>query len=149
VAPRFPLAWLLTTGLILCAGGLAAIVVGTWLAAWLYGLLPPVIVDASAVGGAATASGVALAVIGALHVVAGVLLRRGVTAALTPAVVLAATMALLSIGWGAAALVSAASGGGPPAALVAGGIGLAVVAAGYGWAARGLIGIREPPRGPS
>jgi hypothetical protein len=149
VAPRFAVVWLLAAGIVLLGGGLTAIVVGTWLASWLYGLLPPVTIDASAVGGAATASGTALVGIGALHVAGGILLRRGAGAALTPAVVLAATMGLLSIGWGVAALVSAASGGGPPGLLVPVGIGLGLVAAGYGWAARGLIGLREHPEGRS
>lgn len=149
MAPRFPVIWLLAAGVVLCGGGLTAVVVGTWLAPWLYGLLPPVTIDAGAVGGAATASGVALAMIGALHLVAGVLLGRGIGAALTPAVVLAATMAVLAIGWGVAAIVSAASGSGPAVALVQAGIGLGIVAAGYGWAARSLIGIRERPGGPS
>lgn len=149
MAPRFPIVWLLASGLALILGGLAAIVVGTWLATWLYGLLPPVIVDAKAVGGAATATGAALTLLGALHLACGALLGRGLQAVLAPAVVLAATMVLLSIGWGVAALVSAASGGGPPVLLVPAGIGLGLAAACYGWAARTLIGIRGGPGDPS
>jgi hypothetical protein len=149
VAPRFAIVWLLAAGAVLVVAGLTAIAAGTWFATWLYAQLPPVAIDARAVGGAATATGVGVSMIGALHLGAGILLGRGVRPALTPAVVLAATMAALTIGWGAAAVVSAASGNGPRAALVPAAMGLAVVAAGYGWAARGLIGLRERPGGRS
>jgi hypothetical protein len=149
MAFRFAEAWLFAAGLVLAAGGLAGVVAGTFFAGWLYGLLPPVIIDAAAVGGAATATGSALAVLAVLHLLAAALLRRGVVAVRTPAVVLAMTMGLLCIGWGVAALVSAVAGGGPAAALVAAGIGLGAVAIGYGWVARSLAGQREPPRAPA
>ncbi|HEX6654610.1 MAG TPA: hypothetical protein VF153_00195 [Candidatus Limnocylindria bacterium] len=145
MAPRFAVAWLFAAGAMLCAGGVATIVIGTYFTAWIYSLLPPLVIDAAAVGGAATASGIALLALGVLHLTAGVLVGRGTGAVLTPAVVLAATMVLLCIGWGAAALTSAASGGGPPALLLPAGIGLGAVAVGYGLAARGLIGLRKPP----
>lgn len=145
MAPRFAVTWLFTAGATLCAGGVAAIVAGTYLTAWLYSLLPPVIIDAAAVGGAATASGAALSALGLLHLAAGALVRRRIGGVLTPAVVLAATMAVLCIGWGAAALTSAASGSGPPALLLPAGLGLGLVAVGYAVTVRALIGLRQPP----
>jgi hypothetical protein len=143
VAPRFPLIWLLISGVVLTGAGLVALVVGVWLAGWLYSLLPPLIIDADAVGGATAASGYVLTGLGMAHLASAQLLRRRVGRALLPIAVLCATMTLLAIGWGVAAFVSAASGGGPPAALVPAGIGLALVAGAYAWTARGVIGQRE------
>ena len=145
MAPRFAVAWLLVAGVLLCLAGAGGIVAGTFLAEWLYGLLPQVVIDAAAVGGAATASGVALLALGIVHLAAGLLVRRRIEPLLTPAVVLSATMALLCIGWGAAALTSAASGSGPPALLLPAGIGLGAATMGYAWTARGLIGLRQAP----
>jgi len=145
VASRFAVVWLLAAGAVLGITGLAGIVAGTYLSAWLYSLLPPLIIDAAAVGGAATASGAALVGLGIVHLAAGALVRRGMGGAITAAVVLAATMGVLCIGWGAAALVSAVAGSGPPVGLLPAGIGLGLVAAGYGWTAHALIGLRAPP----
>jgi hypothetical protein len=145
VAPRFAVAWLIVAGLVLAAAGVGGIVVGGFFSDWLYGLLPPVIIDAAAVGGAAAATGAALVGVGVLHLIGAALLWRGISAALTAATVLAATMVLLCIGWGVAAIVSAASGAGPAPALVPAGIGLGLVAIGYGWTARSLIALRKPP----
>jgi hypothetical protein len=144
-APRFAVAWLFAAGLVLAAAGAGGIVAGTFFSAWLYGLLPPVIIDAAAVGGAATATGAALAGLGVLHLFGAALLWRGIGEVVTAAAVLAATMVLLCIGWGVAAIVSAGSGAGPAIGLVPAGIGLGLVAVGYGWTARGLISLRERP----
>ncbi|HEY7463238.1 MAG TPA: hypothetical protein VH987_02200 [Candidatus Limnocylindria bacterium] len=135
--------WLLISGAVLCGVGLLGVVVGTWQSSWLYAQLPPVLIDADAVGGAAAASGYVLLGLGVAHLASGELLRRRIGAALLPVAVLCATMALLAIGWGVASLVSAASAGGPPAILVPGGIGLGLVALAYGWSARGVIRLRE------
>jgi hypothetical protein len=143
VARRFAVIWLCASGLVLMAAGLAAVVIGTWQSAWLYAQLPALLIDARAVGGAATASGAAMLGLGCLSLAAGWLLRRGTSAAATPIVILAALMALLAIGWGVAALVSAASGSGPGLALVPAGIGLLAIAFGYGWAARAAMALRE------
>src|SRR4029079_2827401 len=70
MAFRFAEAWLFAAGLVLACGGLAGSVAGTFFAGCLSGLLPPVIIDAAAVGGAATATGSALAVLAVLHLLA-------------------------------------------------------------------------------
>lgn len=147
VAPRFATAWLLGAGALLLGSGVAGIIVGTWLPGWLYRMLPPVTIDVAAVGGAATASGVALLLLGTLHVGAATGLRRGQRsgALLTAVVVLAMTMAALCVGWGLAALVSVVAGDGPAGALVPAGIGLAAAAIGYGWTAAAVSRLREPP----
>jgi hypothetical protein len=139
-------ALLLVAGGLLAAGGVAGLVIGLVFAAWLYSLLPPVLIDVAAVGGAATASGVVLLLLAAVHGLAALALRRREPAALTPVTVLCVTMSLLAIGWGVAAVVSAASGSGPAAAMLPAGIGLGVVAIGYAWVALRIIVMREPPR---
>jgi hypothetical protein len=148
MAPRFAVAWLLGTGIVLAAGGIGGIVVGGFFSAWLYGLLPPVIIDAAAVGGAATASGAALLALAVLHLLGAALLWRGIREALSPAAVLAAAMLVLCIGWGVAAVVSAAAGSGPGVTVVPGGSGLARVPLGIGWTARSLVRSRERPGAP-
>jgi hypothetical protein len=130
---------------VLAATGAALIVIGLGFAAWLYSLLPPVLIDAAAVGGAATASGIVLLLLALVHGMAAMALRRRQPVALTPVTVLCLTMSLLAIGWGTAALVSAASGSGPAAAMLPAGIGLGAVAFGYAWIARRIIAIRQPP----
>ena len=143
MARRLPVSWLLVAGCPLVAAGLGLVVIGTWLSAWLYGLLPTLIIDADAVGGAAAASGYLLLGLGVAHLAAARLLQRGVAGALIPITVLCAVMMLLAFGWGVAALVSSASRGGPPALLVPAGIGLCLVAAAYAWTARAVIGLRQ------
>jgi hypothetical protein len=147
--PRFAVAWLAAGGLLLEVGGAAAAVVGTWYAPWLHAQLPPLIIDAHAVGGAATASGAALLVLGALHLAAAFLVHRRVAIAATAVVLLAALMAFLALGWGVAALVSALSGSGPAIAMLPAGIGLGVVAIGYGWTVRQVMGSRSRDRAGS
>jgi len=120
-------------------------VAGTEYAAWLYAQLPPLSIDAQAVGGAATASGGALLILAALHLAAAWALLRPVAAAATAVVGLAAVMAVLVIGWGVAAAVSALSGSGPAALLVPAAIGLAIVASGYAGTARQVMARRHRP----
>lgn len=136
---------LLLAGGLLAAAGAVGLVIGLVFAAWLYSLLPPLQIDAAAVGGATTATGVLLLLLGLAHGLAALALRRREPAALTPVAVLCVTMSLLAIGWATAALVSAASGSGPAVAMLPAGIGLGAVAVGYGWIARRLIGMRQPP----
>ena len=143
--PRLALTLLAVIGLVFAVAGISGVVVGVVYAAWLYSLLPPVLIDAPAVGGAATASGVLLLSLAGLHLLAVIGLVRRDGRALTPIVVLASSMSLLAIGWGVAALVSAASGSGPAAAMLPAGIGLGLVAVAYAWVARWAIGQRQPP----
>jgi len=131
--------------LVACAAGVSA---GLLLAERIYALLPPVTIDAAAVGGATVALGVAAGLLGLLHLALAVALRRAVLAAVVPTIVLCATMAVLAISWAVAALVSSASGSGPPAAMVGAGIGLVLVAAAYAWSGAILIGLRSGPTGP-
>jgi hypothetical protein len=138
-------ALLLVAGGVLAAGGLTALVIGLAFAAWLYSLLPPVLIDVAAVGGATTATGIVLLLLAVVHGIGALALRRLEPRALTPVTVLCLTMLLLAIGWAVAAVVSAASGSGPALALLPAGIGLGVVAIGYGWIARRLIVIHQRP----
>lgn len=125
--------------------GVGGVVLGVRFAGWLYSLLPPVLIDVAAVGGAATASGIVLLLLAGLHALAVIGLVRRDQRALTPVAVFAASMSVLAIGWAAAALVSAASGSGPPAAMLPAGIGLGLLAVAYAWLARWVIGQRQPP----
>jgi len=144
--PRLATGLLLGAALLLTVTGLVGITLGLFFAPWLYDQLPPVLIDTEAVGGAATAIGVVLLGLAAAHLAAALGLIRGVALLHTPAVVLCVAMAVLSVAWAVAALVSAAAGTGIPAAMLPAALGLGLVAAAYGWAARRLIG---GPRSPS
>ena len=144
--PRLATCLLLGAALLLTAAGLVGITLGLFFAPWLHDQLPPVLIDAAAVGGAATALGALLLGLAAAHLAAAVGLIRGVAVLHTPAVVLCVAMAVLSVAWAAAALVSAAAGTGIPSAMLPAAVALGLVALAYGWAARRLIGL---PRSPS
>ena len=144
--PRLATSLLLGATLLLTVAGLAGIVLGLFFAPWLYQQLPPVLIDTAAVGGAATAIGVLLLCLAAAHLAAALGLIRGIALLHTPAVVLCAAMAVLSIAWAVAALVSAAAGTGIPAAMLPAAAALGLVAGAYGWCARRLMGV---PRSPS
>ena len=147
-SPPSPAVLLLTVVAVLLAiAGVGGVVVGVVFAAWLYSLLPPVLIDVAAVGGAATASGITLLLLAGLHALAAIGLARRDPRALTPVAVLAASMTLLAIGWAVAALVSAASGSAPPVAMLPAGIGLGLLAVAYAWVAHWVIGQRQPPEG--
>jgi len=133
------LAWaiLLVAGLVLVGAGAASLAVGIFNPGLISSQLPPdAAVDAPAVGGAAVALGVATALLGVVHWLTAFALRAGIGIAVTGAVVLASTMAILALAFAVAAVVSIASGA-PPAiymvpaaiALGAGVIGYAVVTA--------------------
>ncbi len=143
--PRLATGFLLGAGILLTAAGLVGISLGIFFAPWLYDQLPPVLIDTAAVGGAATALGVLLLGLAAAHLAAALGLIRGVAMLYTPAVVLCLAMAVLSVAWAVAALVSAAAGTGIPAAMLPAAMALGLVAAAYGWAARRLIGLRRSP----
>jgi hypothetical protein len=143
--PRLAVLLLAVIACLMALGGIAGVVVGVVYAEWLHSLLPPVLIDAAAVGGAATASGIVMLLLAGIHGLGAIGLARREPRALTPVAVLAAAMSLLAIGWAAAALVSAASGSGPPAAMVPAGIGLGLLALAYAWLARWVIGQRQPP----
>jgi hypothetical protein len=131
-----PRAILLLGGFVLILVGAAAVALGLFNPGLVSAQLPPdAEIDAPAVGGAAVALGTAVTLLGLLHLVTVLALRLGIAIASTGAVVLASTMAILSLGFAVAAVVSIASGAAPalymvPAAvaLIAGVIGYAVVA---------------------
>ena len=133
------LAWaiLLVAGLVLVGAGAASLAVGIFNPGLISSQLPPdAAVDAPAVGGAAVALGVATALLGVVHWLTAFALRARIGLAVTGAVVLASTMAILALAFAVAAVVSIASGAAPaiymvPAAIAlgAGVIGYAVVMA--------------------
>jgi len=127
-----PSAILLAAGIVILLGGLAAVSIGLVNPALISAQLPPEAeIDAPAVGGAAVALGVATALVGLLHLVTGAALRRGVSGAATAAVVLASTMAVLSLGFAVAALVSIASGAALAIYMVPASVGLGAAVIGY------------------
>ena len=140
-------AWaiLLLGGIVLIAGGAAAVAVGLFNPGLISSQLPPdAEVDAPAVGGAAVARGVATALLGIVHIGTAVALRLGIRIAATAAVVLASTMAVLSLGFAVSALVSMASGAAPPIYMVPAAAGLGVAVIGYATVAV-LVIAREAP----
>lgn len=139
---RGPAALLALLGLVLLLLGAAAIGAGLVFAERIRAMLPPVAIDAAAVGGALVALGGAAGLLGAAHLAVALAIRRRARRAAVPAIVLSAVMSVVTLGWATAALVSFASGSGPSAAMLPAGIGLAVVALGYGWATAVLIGLR-------
>src|SRR5574338_289085 len=130
-------------GLALLAFGALSAAVGLWFSDWLLAQLPPVTIDASAVGGAAFALGVSAAMLGAVHILMALLLARAGNRVAVAGVVLTASMAVLAVAWASAALVSAASGSAPVAQMLPAGIGLLVLAVAYAWATADLVRVRR------
>jgi hypothetical protein len=142
------LAWaiLLAAGIVLVVAGAAAIAVGILNPALISSQLPPdAAVDAPAVGGAAVALGVATAFLGFVHGGMALALRQGIRVAATGAVVLASTMAVLSLGFAVAALVSIASESAPAVYMIPAAIGLGVGVVGYAIVTALVIGSRGEP----
>jgi hypothetical protein len=144
-APRIVLVLLLVAAVLLAIGGAAGLTIGFFYSEWLYAQLPPITIDAPAVGGAASAVGVVLLLVAGVHVAAAVGLGRRVPGSVTATVVLAAAMSLLVLGWAVAAAVSAASGSAPAVAMVPAAAGLGAAALAYAWMTRQLIGLGRPP----
>lgn len=142
--PAVPI--LVAAGIILSLIGIGAAVVG-WLNPRLISdqLPPEAAIDAAAVGGAAVALGVAIGLLGLVHLLIAVALRREIALAPTTAVVVTASMAVLSFGFGVAALVSIASGAAPPVLMLSAAIGLAAAVIAYGAATAAIIGGRNGP----
>jgi len=142
------LAWaiLLAAGIVLVLGGAAAIAIGLVNPGLISSQLPPdAAVDAPAVGGAAVALGVATALLGIVHWVAGLALRGGVGIATTGAVVLASTMAVLALGFAVAAVVSIVSDSAPAIYMVPAAIGLGVGVVGYALVTAIVLATRGEP----
>lgn len=144
--PGLSLVVLLAAGIVLCLIGLAAVAVGSLNPHLISDQLPPdAAIDAPAVGGAAVALGVAIVLLGLLHMAIAAALRRGIGVAPTAAVVLAATMAALSFGFAVSALVSIASGAAPVVLMLPASIGLGGAAIAYGATTAAIIGARTGP----
>jgi hypothetical protein len=141
-------AWaiLLGAGIVLVLAGAASIAVGILNPGLISSQLPPdAAVDAPAVGGAAVALGVATAFLGFVHGATALALRQGIRVAATGAVVLASTMAVLSLGFAVAAVVSIASESAPAIYMVPATIGLGVGVVGYALVTALVIGSRGEP----
>jgi hypothetical protein len=121
---------LLVGGIAFGLAGVTALLLGSLAAEWLLARLPAVSAGPAAVGGATVAIGAALLAIAAVHlaVVAG--LRRSASVADSAGALLASTMTALL---GAGAIAGLVQG------LPLAGIGLALAALAYGWAAARLI----------
>jgi hypothetical protein len=137
---------LVAAGIVLSLAGAAAIAVGLFNPGLIHSQLPPdAAVDVPAVGGAAVALGMAMVLLGLAHVATAIALRAGVGIAATAAVVLAATMAILALGFAVAAVVSIASGAAPALYMVPASIGLGAAVIGYAFVTALVIGGREEP----
>jgi hypothetical protein len=130
--PRLPRLLLVIGGGAILVTGIAGVAAGATIPDRLHDLLPGVVVDAAAIGGATVALGVLLVGVGALQVVIGLLLGRGDPTRAAGIVVLAVLGALL-LAVGVALLTEV--GAGASAWLLAPGVALAGVAMLYGVAA--------------
>ena len=142
------LAWaiLLVAGLVLVAAGTAAVAVGIFNPGLISSQLPPdAAIDAPAVGGAAVALGAAIGLVGLLHWLTALALRAGIGIAVTGAVVLASTMAILALAFAIAAVVSIASGSAPAIYMVPAAIGLGAGVIGYVVVAALVMRIQAEP----
>lgn len=134
---------LTAAGVVLVLAGMSAAGIGWFNPHLISDQLPPEApIDAPAVGGAAVALGLAVALVGLAHLVTAAALRRGLSVAPTAAVVLAATMAVLSLGFAVAALVSIASGAAPPLLMLPAAIGLTAAVIAYAATVAAVIGAR-------
>lgn len=143
---RLPVLVLVGVGVLLGIVGAVGVFAGLALADRIYALLPPVNVDADAIGGAAMALGIASLLVGALHIGMAVALARTAASRSEPILVagvaLTAVMAVLALGWSVAALVSAASGSAPADAMLPAGFALLALAVVYGAAGLVILGVR-------
>jgi hypothetical protein len=114
-------------------------VVGVALAATgtetLLALLPPLEIDADALGGALTAVAMTLALVGVAHLVVALGLGRRRRWAMSAGALLASILAIVSIALAAAAFSSAIREASYAAPLAGGGVVALLAAAGYGTAA--------------
>jgi hypothetical protein len=146
VGRRFGLvqAILVLGGIVLVLGGAAAVGIGLVNPGLISSQLPPdAEIDAPAVGGAAVALGIATVLLGLVHLLTAVALRRGIGIAATGAVVLTTTMAVLSLGFAIAAVVSIASGAAPALYMVPASVGLVAALIGYAFVTVVVIGARR------
>ena len=84
-------------GLAFVLAGVTGVAIGTWAAAWLRESLPAVRAEPRVVGGAASAIGALLALVGGGHLIVAVRLDRPAGALRAPAVVGALTLAFVAL----------------------------------------------------
>ncbi len=139
-APRAAVGFLLAAGAVLCLAATASVAVGLFDPGLISDQLPPeAVIDAPAVGGAAVALGVAVGMLGLVHVGIVAALRRGFGMARSAGVVLCACMAVLSLGFAVSALVSTASGAAPAIIMLPAAIGLGGGVIGYAGATLAIM----------
>jgi hypothetical protein len=144
--PGLSFAVLLAAGMVLCLGGAGSVAIGLFNPRLISDQLPPDAgIDAPAVGGAATALGVAIVLLGLVHLTIAAALRREIGLAPTAGVVLATTMAILSFGFAIAALVSIASGAAPALLMLPASIGLGGAVIGYAATTMAIMRARKGP----
>jgi len=131
---------------LLVGAGAASLAVGIFNPGLISSQLPPdAAVDAPAVGGAAVALGVATALLGVVHWLTAFALRARIGLAVTGAVVLASTMAILALAFAVAAVVSIASGAAPAIYMVPAAIALGAGVIGYAVVTALVMGSRGEP----
>ncbi len=141
--PPLPRLLLIGGGGVVLSAGIAGVVAGVTIPDRLHALLPAVVVDAAAIGGATVALGALFVGAGVLQLVTGLLLGRGDPTRAAGVVILAFVGTLL-LAIGVALLTEV--GAGATAWLLGPGIALAGVAALYGVAAWRLAARPfEPP----
>ena len=100
-------ALLLAATIVWLVAGVIGIVIGLTSAAGIQRMLPPLVIDVAALGGAVVAVGFGILAVGLVHVGVLVALRAGHPLAPSAALLLAATMATLMLALAAAAATSA------------------------------------------
>ena len=129
-------------------GGLLLMALGLSAGAWLRSLLPPVLIDSAAVGGAAFALGVVASLAGAAQLAIATWARRGGRWFTAGAAVLAGLLASVLLACAVAAATETARGG--SVWFLAGSLALAIAAIAYAAAALGLgrASMEVPSRSP-
>lgn len=119
--------------------GIAAMALGTFASERLHSLLPPLIIDAPALGGGVTALGAGLLAVSLTHAVVGAGLWRGFRWGLPAAILLTAIMASGLLALAAAGVSSAFAQPASALVLSAAGALAASAAATYGWCTVSLV----------
>lgn len=128
---------LATFGAVWLAAGIGGVALGLGFADAIVGFLPPLAIDVEALGGAITAFGAGILLVGLVHVALAVALGRGTRLARTAAILLSAVGCAAMISLAAASAASAARESQLAALLAA-----AAVAAGIGAVVYALAVVR-------
>jgi hypothetical protein len=128
--PRFPRLLLSIGGLLMLAAGAVGMTLGVTSASWLASLVPQVVIDNPAVGGAAVALGALVAVVGLTQLVLVVALRRQDPWVAAASSTVSGILAVLSLAVTAALATQTAAGG--PMWLLLAAAGSLVIGVAYG-----------------